>query len=390
MGSVPARGAVARRGPVESPGRGAAGFSAVVAPAMASAAILLFAWLLADPRTPDLAAQVYRVGLYRQIGFAVFDEHWYAGHMLPGYSLLFPMLGALLGTRALGAVAVLASTALFALLVGDAFGRQARWGAVAFAVAATGDVWMGRLSFALGVPFALAAALVFARARDRVAPSGAAAVLSALAAAASPVAGALLGLAALTLALHRRELRPLLVLAVPAAIVVVALASLFPEGGTEPFPMLSFLATAGAGAAFLLAVPHHQRLLRTGGAIYLVACLACLLVHSPVGSNVERYGVLLAAPLLLASRPRPGAAGALALDRDRGVGAVGAGAGNVGGRRQPGDERRLLHAARAVPGRGAGTGADRGSADALALGGGAARAEGLARARLGEAARRAL
>jgi hypothetical protein len=32
--------------------------------------------------------------------------------------------------------------------------------------------------------------------------------------------------------------------------------------------------------------------------VYLLACLACLLIHSPVGSNVERYGVLLAGPLL--------------------------------------------------------------------------------------------
>src|SRR5206468_3986738 len=34
---------------------------------------------------------------------------------------------------------------------------------------------------------------------------------------------------------------------------------------------------------------------------------------SPVGSNIERYGVLLAAPLLLAARPRPGVLGGLAL-----------------------------------------------------------------------------
>jgi hypothetical protein len=99
---------------------------------------------------------------------------------------------------------------------------------------------------------------------------------------------------------------------VPAALVVLALAALFPEGGFEPYPLLSFLATALVVAAFLWALPRDQPLLRTGGIVYLAACLFCLLVHTPIGSNIERYGVLLAGPLLLCARPRA-AAGAVAL-----------------------------------------------------------------------------
>ena len=286
--------------------RGERAFALV--PALALAGALALVWLLVEPRTPDLAAQVYRVGLFRSVGFAIWDEHWYAGHHLPGYSLLFPPLGALLGVRATGAASALASTALFALLVSGRYGRGARWGAVAFAVAAVGDIWLGRLSFALGVPFALAAVLCYARG-----PVLLAAALAALCAAASPVAGLLLGLAALTGALASRSPRPLLALALPAALVVLPLATLFPEGGSEPYPTLSFLATAGAVLAFIVAVPRGEKLLRSGGPLYLLACLACVLVPSPIGSNVERYGVLLAAPLLLASRPRPGLVGSLAL-----------------------------------------------------------------------------
>jgi hypothetical protein len=89
------------------------------------------------------------------------------------------------------------------------------------------------------------------------------------------------------------------VLAAPALALVLLLALLFGEGGFEPFPFWSFLATVGVAVAFLLALPREQRLLRTGALLYLATCLACLLVHTPVGSNVERFGVLLAAPLLL-------------------------------------------------------------------------------------------
>jgi hypothetical protein len=50
---------------------------------------------------------------------------------------------------------------------------------------------------------------------------------------------------------------------------------------------------------FLIALPDGQRLLWIGGVVYLVACVACVGVHAPMGANVERYGVLLAGPLLL-------------------------------------------------------------------------------------------
>jgi hypothetical protein len=90
-----------------------------------------------------------------------------------------------------------------------------------------------------------------------------------------------------------------LTLAAPVAVVVLALAGLFPEGGYEPYPVLSFAATIAVVVAFLLALPPRARLLRLGAYVYLAACVACLLVHSPMGSNVERYAVLLAGPLLL-------------------------------------------------------------------------------------------
>src|SRR5205814_1824529 len=81
-------------------------------------------------------------------------------------------------------------------------GPRARWAAIPFALAAVGDVWIGRLAFALGLCFALAAVLALAggSSRGRVA---AAALLAAMCAAASPVAGVPLALAALSESLWR-------------------------------------------------------------------------------------------------------------------------------------------------------------------------------------------
>jgi hypothetical protein len=300
----PGSGGVAHRTPVDlrTGGRRLAPYAA---PALAAALIL--AWLIADPRTPDLAAQVYRVGLFERIGFAVWDANWYAGHHLPGYSLLFPPLGSLLGIRLVGALSVIASVALFARLT-RVYGPPARWATIWFAVACVGDVWIGRLTFALGVSLALAS--VLALSHDRAAWAGA---LAALCAAASPVAGALLGLAGLSAAIAWRSPRALLLLAGPAAAVVLSLALLFPEGGFEPFPLLAFLVTAAVVLAFLWALPPDQRLLRVGASVYLLACLACMIVPSPIGSNVQRYGVLLAGPLLICVRPRPTVAAVAAL-----------------------------------------------------------------------------
>ncbi len=286
------------------------------------AAALLLLWLLVAPRTPDLAAAAYRLDLFKHLGFAVYDEHWYGGHELPGYSVLFPPLAWLLGLRAVGALSVLVSTLCFERIAVAVYGRSARWASVPFALAAVGDVWIGRLAFALGLSFALAAVLALvggegaSRTEDGAGERGAAsaggrgggavawrmaaaALFAAMSAAASPVAGALLALAALSESLWRRSPRTLLVLGLPAAVVVLALGGLFPEGGSEPYPTVSFLATVAVVAAFAAALPREQGRLRLAAGVYLLACLFFLLAATPMGSNVERYGVLLAGPLLI-------------------------------------------------------------------------------------------
>jgi len=299
---------------------------------LCAAVLGVVAWLIVDPRTPDLAAQVYRANLFKEAGWTVWDSRWYAGHDVPGYSLVFPPLAALLGVRTVGALAVLASAALFERVARVAYGGAARWGAIWFALAALGDVWSGRITFALGVSFALGAVAALARvgvASDGgvagdgggVAPvagepvvgmpvvgmpvarvpvtEGLAVALAALSAACSPVAGALLALAAVTHSLVSRSRRSAVLLGGPPVVVIAVLVGCFAEGGWEPYPLLSFLATLAAIGALLLALPRDATLLRTGALLYLAVCVVCVAVHTPMGANVERYGVLLGGPLLV-------------------------------------------------------------------------------------------
>jgi hypothetical protein len=307
---VSGSGGVARRTPVYFLTKGVGAAPLVGVPV---AAALLACWLLLDPRTPDLAAQLYRVGLFSRHGFSVWDENWYAGHDLPGYSLLFPPLASLLGLRLVAALSVLASVALFERITVHIYGGCVRWATVVFAVAAVGDVWSGRLTFALGVTLALAAVLAFIRGRTVTTIA-----LAVLCAAASPVAGLLLALAGLTEALWHRRLRGVLLLAVPAGALACVLALLFGEGGAEPYPALSFAATAVVILVFVAALPRASGFLRLGALVYLAACVLCLLVPSPMGSNVERYGVLLAAPLLACALLAAGRRPADGPDRARG------------------------------------------------------------------------
>lgn len=292
-----------------------------LSPALLLAGVLVAGWLLVDPRSPDLAAQSYRETLFARYGFTLWDDNWYAGHHLPGYSLLFGWLALTLGMRVVGALAVLVSTLAFERIATSVYGARARWGAVCFAIAAAGDVWIGRLTFALGVSFAMLAVLAAVRGRNRLAAG-----LSAVCAATSPVAGLLLALAGISWglaagtapgrrghgprgltasALAALRLPSVLSLALPALIVVLPLQVLFPEGGWEPFALSSILANVAVVLAFLYALPQRERLLRVGGLVYLAAVLVSI-VPAPVGSNIDRYAVLLAGPLLVCALAREG------------------------------------------------------------------------------------
>jgi hypothetical protein len=256
---------------------------------------LLGALLLGlTPPGGDLAAQVYRAHLFAQ-GLTLWDGQWYGGHYLPSYSLVAPALSSVVGPRLLALVAASASSALFALILTTHFGRRAWPAAFAFAVAVLADVVVGRTTFALGQALALGALLALTRGART--PALALAVATA---AASPVAAPLLALVVSgSWLVSRRPMK--LALAAAAALPVLLIALLFPDGGTQPFHTSSLVGICGLVIAALLVVPRREQALRAGAVLYLVVCVAAYAVPTPLGSNVMRLGMLFGAPLVLAT-----------------------------------------------------------------------------------------
>jgi hypothetical protein len=125
---------------------------------------------------------------------------------------------------------------------------------------------------------------------------------------ASPIAAVFLAIAAAAYALAVRPIRRAgLVVALAAAAPVGALALSFPEGGRFPFLFGDYVLTAGAALAAVCLLPRHYRALRLGAAFYAAAATVVFVVPNPIGGNMSRLAVFLAAPvavgLLWSRRP---------------------------------------------------------------------------------------
>jgi hypothetical protein len=265
-----------------------------VAGPLALLTALLVTWVAWRPPSPDLAAQVYRLRLFSADGFSLWDNGWYGGHYVPDYSLMLPPLAYVAGLRWIGVAAATASTLIFWQLASRREGFAAPAATAVFALGAVGDLFIGRIAFALGVAFGMAS--VLAMVRGRRVWSG---VLSLGCAAASPVAAAFLILVGCAELSSSRSWRRAAVLAGPALALTLTLMALFPEGGYEPFGLPSLAAAAGAGAAVLVLLPARERLLRYGAGLYLIGLGLSFVVRSPMGSNAVRLGVLLAPAILV-------------------------------------------------------------------------------------------
>jgi hypothetical protein len=215
-----------------------------------------------------------------------------------------------LGVRSTLILAGILSSGLLALILRRVLRRPlapALWGAFSFVCNAAS----GRVTFALGVLFALAAvAMVWAWPRRwwrgsgklRVVRGAAAALLAALATTGSPVAGLFLEVVAAALFLDRRR-QAAYALAVAPPVVVALSAVFFPFHGLQPIPWWSALfPLAGAVPAFLL-VPRSWRTVRLGALVYGAGVALTWLIPSQVGSNVERLSLLFGVVVLLAAAP---------------------------------------------------------------------------------------
>lgn len=254
-------------------------------------------YLLVAPPSADLAAQEYRADL----GLALWNNGWFAGHHTPGYSILFPPLAQTLGVRLTGALAAVAAAVLFAPLArrhwGDRAGRAA---ALWFAAGTTAVLLTGRLTFLLGVAIGVGALLALACERRPLAV-----VLAAATTLASPVAGLFAALAVAAWALAQPARERARAWTWGAAIIAAALAPvgltllLFPQGGDEPFVASAFWPALAACLLVAALLPARERALRIGALLYALVLVAAFVTATPLGGNATRLGALAAGPVVL-------------------------------------------------------------------------------------------
>jgi hypothetical protein len=276
-----------------------------------AAAALGAAYLIAAPETADMAAHTYRTWLWNQVGFATWNAQWYGGHHMAGYSLRYPPLAALAGTRVVGVLAGVAAVGLFALLARrmaptPATGAHAAW---LFLGGVMSNVWIGRMPFTLGIALAVGAWACARRSR------AAAALLSLASVWASPVTGVFLCVAAVAMLAGARlgrgtereaaDWRTALALGGPAVAGGLAMALLFPEGGSDHFAGTAFWPMLLVCLGALALIDPRRRTAIWATAIYVAILVAAFAIPNSLGQNALRPGVVLGPALLvLFARPR--------------------------------------------------------------------------------------
>jgi MFS family permease len=301
--------------PGEGPGRGRAGLRFLAAHpvgvTLVAAAVLHILWFeLFANSGGDLAAQDAWAEFVGRYPGSAYNLAWYGGMHPVSYSVISPYLMSVLGVRTTMMVAGTVSCGLLALILARSPGvKRPLLPALAGAGALTCNAISGRVTFGLGLMFALGAvALVFGwpqhwrSRRRRYLRAGATALLSALAAAGSPVAGLFLGVVAAALFLSGR--RPAAyALGVTPSLVIGLSAWLFPFSGTQPMSVGTLILPVLSAVAALLLVPRNWRTVRLAAAVYAAGVVLTWIVDSQVGSNVTRLALVFAGVVFLAALP---------------------------------------------------------------------------------------
>jgi hypothetical protein len=271
--------------------------------ATAAAAVLHILWALFLAKdSGDMAAQYAWTDFIRAHPSASYNFSWYGGLHPASYSLLSPYVMAALGVRTTAVIAgTLSATVAAVLLMRIKVDRPlvpVLW--TTFALWC--DVVSGRVTFALGMLFALmAAVLLFPAERTTRTWSprlATATALTALATMCSPVAGLfmLVVAAAMFLTGRRNESYPLF--ATPP-LVVGATSLLFPFYGVQPFAWYFAIIPLATAVVSAVVTPRRWRSMRAGAWVYAGGVFLTWIVPSPIGSNVERLALLFGGSLLL-------------------------------------------------------------------------------------------
>lgn len=256
----------------------------------------------------DLAAQDAWAEFVGRHPDSAYNLAWYGGMHPVSYSVVSPYLMSVLGVRTTMMIAGTVSAGLLTLvLIRSRVVRNPLWASLAGVFALLCNAISGRVTFGLGMMFALGAvAAVFCwpyRWRTkRWAKALVTAPLAALATMGSPVAGLFVGLVAVSLFLQKRRPGAWALGLAPSAVVAVS-AWLFPFSGTQPMGFGSVVMPLLYGLLCLFLVPRRWVTVRLTAAVYSVAVVLVWLISSQIGSNISRLPMLFAGATLIAALP---------------------------------------------------------------------------------------
>jgi hypothetical protein len=257
------------------------------------AVVFAVGYLLVAPMGRDLSAQLAHAQLAEQHWPVLLDLRWYGGFDPLGYSVLSPLVMALLGVRLTTALAYIGSAVLFAALLQRSAVARPVAGAITGAVCIAGSLVVTRTTFALGLAVALGALLALVSGRLRITT-----VLAVLAALCSPVAGLFLGLAGGALFLSGQR-RGGMTVATAGLVPTIVVGFAFGNGGYQTFALkqalIAFIVClAVAGLCWRHPVVRWGALLSAG------LVVGAYLIPTPVGTTATRLPELFAAPIIVA------------------------------------------------------------------------------------------
>lgn len=296
------------RGPLAAALDGARRHPVVVATVLAG--LLHVVWFFSFANSGgDLAAQDAWAEFVGRHPDSAYNLAWYGGMHPVSYSVVSPYLMHMLGVRTTMMIAGTVSAGLLALILTRCRGavREPLWPALAGVYGLLCNALSGRVTFGLGVMFALGAvAAVFCWPRKwaerRWAKAAVTAPLAGLATAASPVAGLFLGVIAAALFLSGRRPGAYALGLAPVAVVGLS-AWLFPFSGTQPMKIGSAGLPFVFGLLILFLVPRRWKTVRIASAVYALGVFLTWAIDSQVGSNVTRLVMLFGGAALLAALP---------------------------------------------------------------------------------------
>jgi hypothetical protein len=245
---------------------------------------------------PDWPAQEFRSWLVHTAGLQVWNNAWYGGHALPGYSVLYPVAAMLFGAGLSGVIGVTLSSWAAIRLTEDLDSRWPRAYGIVVPVGTAawglGNLIIGQVPFILGVAAALLAMLAVRNHRSIVAG-----VLAGVCSLFSPLAGLFLVLVAIAWGpeIRWRRAGPLFLAALGSAVSVVV------GGGSGQFPTVrtSIITVSVCVVLGTLFISRDLRTLRRFMLVYGAAAAVLFTVPNPVGGNLTRLGQLIAFPLVL-------------------------------------------------------------------------------------------